>query len=74
MKFRLPLLSLVTGRRMSADFVIMEALVLVPALGVLVAWGKTFLPVEGWVTSAAVWVVVMPLIAAYGAELRRRGF
>ena len=59
---------------MSADFVIMEALVLVPALGVLVAWGKTFLPVEGWVTSAAVWVVVMPLIAAYGAELRRRGF
>ncbi|MCA3756860.1 MAG: hypothetical protein IM669_04975 [Phenylobacterium sp.] len=59
---------------MSADFVIMEGLVLVPALGGLVSWGKTFLPVEGWVTSAAVCVVVMPLIAAYGAELRRRGF
>ena len=74
MKFRLPLLSLVTGRRMSADWVVMEGLVLIPALGCLVVWGMTFLPVEGWVTSAAVWVVVAPLIAAYGAELRRRGF
>lgn len=74
MRFRLPLLSLVTGRRMSADFVVMEALVLVPALGVLVVWGMTVLPMEGWVARAAGWVVVAPLIAAYGAELRRRGF
>ncbi|MFM8819227.1 MAG: hypothetical protein ACKOD3_01585 [Phenylobacterium sp.] len=58
---------------MSADFVVMEGLVLVPALGGLVSWGKTFLPVEGWVTSAAVWVVVVPLIGASGAVLRRRG-
>lgn len=72
MKFRLPLLALVTGRRMSAGFVIMEAFVLVPALGVLVVWGMTFLPVEGWVARAAGSVVGMTLIAAYGAELRRR--
>jgi hypothetical protein len=71
MKFRLPLLALVTGRRMSADFVILEALVLVPAVGTLVAWGMTFLPVERWVGGAAASVVGLGLIAAYGAELRR---
>ena len=72
MKFLLPLLALVTGRRLSADFVIMEALVLVPAVGALVAWGMTFLPVERWVGGAAGSVVGLALIAAYGAELRRR--
>ena len=71
MRFRLPLLALVTGRRMSADFVIMEALVLVPAVGTLIAWGMTFLPVERGVGGAAASVVVLGLIAAYGAELRR---
>ena len=74
MRFRLPLLSLVTGRRMSADFVVMEGLALIPALGFLVVWGMTFLPVEGWVARAAGSVITMPLIAAYCAELRRRGF
>jgi len=39
----LPLLALVTGRRLSADFVIMEALVLVPAVGALVALGDDLL-------------------------------
>ena len=72
MKFRLPLLALVTGRRMSADFVIMEALVLVPAVGTLIAWGMTFLPVEHWIGHAVASVVGLSLIAAYGAELRHR--
>jgi hypothetical protein len=72
MKFPLPLLALVTGRRLSADWVIMEAFVLIPAVGTLVAWGMTFLPVEHWIGHAVASVVGLSLIAAYGAELRRR--
>jgi hydrogenase/urease accessory protein HupE len=72
MRFRLPLLALVTGRRLSADWVIMEAFVLIPAVGTLVAWGMTFLPVEQWIGRAVASVVGLSLIAAYGAELRHR--
>jgi len=54
--------------------VILEALLLVPAICALVAWGMTFLPIERWAGRAAASVITMALIAAYGAELRRRGF